>query len=369
MPDEDRALSLAGPQAAERLSYDCVADLQGPDLATRRGYLALPPDPREHAALFDGWPLLRQLEVREPPATSPPAQSLRVVSWNVERGKYIEDSGELLRRVKPDVCLLTELDLGMARSGQRHTLRDLADYLDQGYVFAVEFIELSLGDERERVWHEGEDNARGLHGGGLLSPHLLRRPALLRLENSGTWWQKRFKGEARIGGRMAALATLDLDRTPITLAAVHFESHSGPAHRAEQMDLLLDAIEAYAPGAPVIIGGDFNTNTLERSDPAYHSLRRRLAEETPERFLRPEAFEPLFEVARAHGYDWTSCNLEAAPTTRTRPDGTPAPPHIKIDWFFTRGLVATDPAIVAAVDRQGDAISDHEALAVTVSLP
>ena len=56
-----------------------------------------------------------------------------------------------------------------------------------------------------------------------------------------------------------------------------------------------------------------------------------------------------------------------APTQRTRPDGTPAPPFGKIDWLFARGLRCTDPAIIAAVAADGTAISDHEALAVTVA--
>ena len=68
-----------------------------------------------------------------------------------------------------DVVLLTELDVGMARSGNRHTVRELARTMGAGYAFGVEYVELGLGDDREKAWHAGESNAVGLHGNAILS--------------------------------------------------------------------------------------------------------------------------------------------------------------------------------------------------------
>ena len=73
------------------------------------------------------------------------------------------------------------------------------------------------------------------------------------------------------------------------------------------------------------------------------------------------------EVAAGHGYDWRSCNALGVPTQRTRPDGTPAPPLGKIDWLLCRGLAASDPATVPAIDAHGVAISDHEVLNVSLA--
>ena len=56
-----------------------------------------------------------------------------------------------------------------------------------------------------------------------------------------------------------------------------------------------------------------------------------------------------------------------AATQRTRPDGTPAPPFGKIDWLFARGLACSDPAVIAAVDPAGVAVSDHEVLSVSIA--
>jgi endonuclease/exonuclease/phosphatase family metal-dependent hydrolase len=285
-----------------------------------------------------------------------------MVFWNAERGKYLDASARLLGELDAGACLLCELDLGMARSGQAHTAHELAVRLGAGYAFGVEFLELGLGDARERAWHAGEENAAGLHGAAILSAYPLERPALIRLETDGAWFDGRH-GERRVGGRMAVVATLRIGGRPVTLVTVHFESHSDPEHRAAQMRRLLEAIEIYAPGAPALIGGDLNTSTVSR-DWARGTGERPVL--PAERVLDPVPYEPLFEVAAAQGYDWRACNQLGVPTQRSRPDGTPRPPLGRIDWFLARGLEATDPQTVPAIDNAGVAISDHEVLAVTV---
>ncbi len=41
--------------------------------------------------------------------------------------------------------------------------------------------------------------------------------------------------------------------------------------------------------------------------------------------------------------------------------------RMKIDWFLSRGLEASRPAVIEADDPQeGSGLSDHEAIAVTV---
>jgi len=99
----------------------------------------------------------------------------------------------------------------------------------------------------------------------------------------------------------------------------------------------------------------------------YHALFEHVEQQAPsERVLDPVPYEPLFRVMEGAGYDWQACNTLGIATQRTRPDGTPRPPLGKIDWFFSRGLKASAPATVAAVDSNGRAISDHEVLVVTV---
>lgn len=341
-----------------------VPAIEAPDPAQREAVHAGPVTEAAYRAALRDLECLHVIEVA-PPARPlpPPDRSARIAFWNAERLKYPAPSVELLRGLGADACLLAEVDVGMARSGNRHTIGELARELGAGHLFGVEFVELDLGDARERGWHAGQRNTFGLHGGGIVSPHHLGRPALARLETSGRWFDGMF-GERRVGGRIAVMASLDVMGREVLLVSVHYESHTGPEDRAAQTRVLLEAIERHAPGVPVLIGGDFNTSTVGRN-PDGSKIEPDLAED-PERLVVPVPYEPMFAHLQAGGWRWEACNVPAAPTQRTRPDGTPRPPHGKIDWFFSRGLRCSRPAIVAAVDGEGVAISDHEVLVVTI---
>lgn len=317
-------------------------------------------------AAFAAMPCLDRIEQRPPPPPElPPIGAARILFWNAERLKFPAPSVEMIRRVNPDAIVLCELDLGMARTGNRHVTADLAAALGAGYVYAVEFVELDLGDARERRWFAGQRNEAGLHGAGLVSARPLLDPRLVRLEDSGRWFDGAF-GERRVGSRIAVTASLEVAGEPVLLVSVHYESHTGPGDRLEQTRVLLDAIDRDFAGRPVLIGGDFNTNTMERAEHERPDLIRAALAADPGRLVRPMRYEPMFAELARRGYGWESCNVMGAVTQRTRPDGTPAPPHGRIDWFFARGLACSDPAVIPAVDRTGAAISDHEALVVTI---
>jgi len=330
-----------------------VDRLLAPTAAWRQAANAAPA--AAHDELFRASGCLEAVELATAPAGAPPAR-LRVVAWNAERLKDLEGSVRLLAPLDADILLLTELDRGMARSGNRDTVGELSAALGMGHVFAVEYVELGLGDARERAWHEGQANRDGLHGNAILTRLPLARAGLVRLEQDGTWFLGERNGERRIGGRNAVIAEI----AGIIHVAVHLESHADPAHRARQVRRLLQDVEAFARGGPLVIGGDFNTATVG------HGQKGGVE---PRRLLDPVPFEPLFEVMAAHGLAWEQANTMAVATQRTRPDGTPAPPFGRIDWLFTRGLEALDPATIAAVDGRGRALSDHELLALTVVRP
>jgi endonuclease/exonuclease/phosphatase family metal-dependent hydrolase len=357
---------------SERPGFDplatrTVARIDWPGADERRAILAGPVSQAAFGAAFAGMAPLHAVECVPPARPAPAKDRLRIAFWNAERLKYARPSLALMRSIEADAVLLCEVDVGMARSGNHRTVAELARGLDAGYLFATEFVELDLGDQRERTWHQGRSNAGGLHGAAILSALTLDRPALIRLETSGRWFDGAF-GERRVGGRIALAAEIRLAGRPVVIVSAHYESHTDPEDRLQSTRIMLDSIDRHAPDRPVLIGGDFNTSTFtlaEKRDPARQASA--LAED-PRRFLDPVAYEPMFALLRARGYDWSRCNVALAPTQRTRPDGTPPPPFGKIDWLFTRGLFASEPGVIAAVDEKGVAISDHEALAVTIGV-
>ena len=147
-----------------------TAALEPPSQEQRAALLRLPPTRAAHAEALARHPaLFDRVELAPPPAAKTLVAPARIAFWNAERGKDLDASTALLGGLAADVLLLCELDLGMARSGQAHTTRELARRLGTGYAFAVEFLELGLGDAREQAWHAGQLNQAGLHGAAILS--------------------------------------------------------------------------------------------------------------------------------------------------------------------------------------------------------
>lgn len=307
----------------------------------------------EHDRLALDLPAFNALEVKGAPAVTPPGPVLRIAAWNAERLKHRAASAALVAATGADVLLLTETDCGMARSGNRHTAADLAADCGMGYAYGVEFVELGLGDERERHWHRGESNRTGFHGNALLSRLPIEDAALIRLDDGAVWWLDAPKGQRRLGWRMAIAARLAAASGPFLAVSVHLESKSDPADRARQVARLLASVDRLADGLPVVIGGDFNTKALDADAALWWG--------------DPAAHEPLFAAMAASGFDWRGSNTRDV-TMRTLPDGKPQPPFHRLDWLFTRGLSVRGPATVQAVDEAGAAISDHDLIAMRVPL-
>jgi len=347
-------------------------------LARRKAILELEPRAELHEELLRELGFDTALELGEPPSPAPAASgdSLRVVAWNAERCKDPRAAAALLRSTRADVFLLSELDWGMARAAQAHTARELAAELGCGFAFGVEFLELGLGDPRERETHAGLENAVGYHGGAILSPRALLDPRLVRVERSGRWFDGAL-GERRVGGRIAVLCRLAIGSREVALAAVHLENNADPAERAAQLEALFDAIDAFAPGLPALVGGDVNTHSLGLAELQDRALLKAALDADPARIATPMPHEPLFALSERRGYDWRACNAVGTSTERRKraPRGTsarePISDHARgvlaLDWFFARGLEVGEPEVIPAVDpASGGALSDHEAIAVTI---
>jgi endonuclease/exonuclease/phosphatase family metal-dependent hydrolase len=166
---------------------------------------------------------------------------------------------------------------------------------------------------------------------------------------------------------MAVIATMRVDGRPVQLASTHLENRGDGQCRAEQLDLLLEAVDEREPGGPAVVGGDFNTLGAPFEEFLDRDHVRILRAVDPSHFSWPVRAEPLFEVAAARGFSWVDANV-SAPTTTHGPDGLPDYVPVKIDWFLVRGLEARRPAVIPAIGSQGQELSDHQAIGVSVRL-
>jgi endonuclease/exonuclease/phosphatase family metal-dependent hydrolase len=335
--------------------------VQDPTPTERAAWLAALGDEDVHRRLLAEVACLHDVEQR--PAGAPVALSgwVRVAAWNVLRGHRPAALATALRTsAAADLCLLSELDAGMARTQNLDTTAAVARDLGAGYAYGVEFVELGLGSEDERRLAAGTDNARGLHGNAIVSAAPIEDPAVVRLPGRGLGWFAAESSQPRVGGRMAVVATVRIDDVDVVVASTHLENTTTAEHRAEQMEVLLQAIDDRADNRPSIVGGDFNTLGATMAELIDRHTVRAFRADEPTRFTWPVRHEPLFDVARGHGYSWTDANV-AAPTTehdgRGRPDHVP----IRLDWLLVRGLVARRPAVVPA-----GALSDHQMVTVAV---
>jgi endonuclease/exonuclease/phosphatase family metal-dependent hydrolase len=213
------------------------------------------------------------------------------------------------------------------------------------YAFGVEYFEIGLGNEIERRLAADHHNERGWHGNAVLFRTEPERLALIRLEDDGLWFgceeslvSPRLLAQPRVGGRCAVAAILATKGGRVCVVSTHLESGDAALIRLSQMERLLAAIEAFAPGIPVVIGGDLNTgSTLEEGE---------------------QQREPLFRAAERRGYCWDG--NPAGATTRNSPLNDCERPGRKLDWFCSRGLATVSSAILQAVDERGTVLSDHE---------
>jgi endonuclease/exonuclease/phosphatase family metal-dependent hydrolase len=287
-------------------------------------------------------------------------------AWNAERCKHLDESAAFLAAQHADVLLLSELDWGMARSGQHHTARELAARLGFGFAYGVEFLELDLGGARERAEFAGQTNDVGYHGNAILARCELARPQLVRLETRGDWFDGA-RGEVRVGGRCAVLAQVPVAGRMTTFAALHLDSHGTRENRANEMQLLLDAIDAYDRDAPVVLGGDLNAFSLGLAEIGDAERVEAALRADPKRWSHPVPHEPLFSIAEARGFDWSRCNVPGVATLRHATETGSSRGVMKLDWFLCRGLATSAPRVVDAVGpTSGVMLSDHEAIAISV---
>jgi endonuclease/exonuclease/phosphatase family metal-dependent hydrolase len=331
----------------------------------------------------------------------PPAgrgRALRAVAWNIQRGARFDDLRRALLApplAGADLFLLSEVDVGLGRSGNRNIARELAEALGMSYAFAVSYLALTddFGDDSA-----GLENTLALSGAAILSRYPIGRVENIDLPEI----RDKFRSsEKRLGKKRALLAEIALPDGPLAVAACHLDSNASPPQRACQLGGVLDSV-ARSGVARALVGGDFNTSTYDISSTLalardlLHKLFVTGLHATIDQYLTPEKrYErPVFELLRARDfvvegfndrangtyfYDLTdpyildrSQKLVGRALTRLlvrllRPWNGCVP--ARLDWFAGRNVTP----VAAAVERppaaaDGRPLSDHSAVIVDVAL-
>jgi endonuclease/exonuclease/phosphatase family metal-dependent hydrolase len=252
------------------------------------------------------------------PNAAPARSRYRFVAWNLERGIEFEGQLGALRThpylVEADVYLLTEADIGMARSENRAVAQEIAQALGLHYSFAPCYLNLSKGAGIERK-AKGE-NELGLHGNAILSRYPIRSVRPIHLRNG---MDKMCGREKRLGRQSALAAEIEFPNYRATAVTVHLDANSSQAHRASQMQ---DIVRDLSADLPVVLGGDWNTSTYNSSRAFYSIfgfwLRVFMGAENviSNHYLHPETrFErKLFQFLETQGFEYHRSNLMGGPT-------------------------------------------------------
>ncbi|MGH7932693.1 MAG: endonuclease/exonuclease/phosphatase family protein [Candidatus Binataceae bacterium] len=282
-------------------------------------------------------------------------RTLKAVVLNAHGGLHLDGILRCLRRSPlkdADVILLCEADFRMRRSQRREVAAEMAAALGMSMVYQPEF-----GVSRE------SGAPISFIGNSILCSQPLSEVSSIPLP--GLKLKRRMRW--LVGCPCGVSATAVFNGRRITIGVAHLNSRWNPEGRARQMAHYLAAIP---DAAAVLIGGDFNTTTVDLRDrrALLHTARRMIM--NPRRFHHPESYEPLFEHLSEAGFEIDGANALGRPTfTFARA----LPPWLrpKLDWIALKGLnaVGGSARVVAArpsfVSRR---LSDHDFLVCEAKL-
>lgn len=347
--------------------------------------------------------VIEEFAAENPPAGGPASKAIRAAAWNIERGTHLDEIIRVLRDDERlagrDIYLLSELDYGMARSGNRFVARELAGALGLNYAFAPIYIALQKGSGVESDV-EGE-NTKSIHGLALFSRYPMKNVHAVPLPNGKDKMQGK---EKRLGHLRALIADILHPAGGFRAVTLHLDAHCSRGHRRRQMEIVLDHLETL-PGLPTVIGGDWNTSTYnaQNSTRAILGYWRRVLM-GPRRVVRdhyphPDRYfeRPLFRGLEKRGYEYKDFNTPGVGTLhydmgsveKNTNLGDWVPKwcfpfifwasrrvggkfSLRLDWFTGKGVrraEGTEPATIGSLcDPKGVPLSDHDAITLDFAL-
>lgn len=264
-------------------------------------------------------------------ATSPwvlcPPDSIRVVSWNINRGLRLQRVIEFLAGAKADIVLLQESDLNARRTHHLNIAKEISQKLRMNYVFGREFQELTQGSRGSPAYH----------GQATLSRWPLPSSRIIRFRKQSNFWRPHWflpeiePFQERLGGRLALVSAANIAGKTIVTYNLHLESRGDDELRRSQLGEALDDARRYGGNTPIVLGGDFNLDVSGASDATAIS-----------RAQFQDAFANQHAPTTPHSF------LEQGKT---------------IDWIFTRGPIRSiEPQVHRSISA-----SDHYPLSITLT--
>jgi len=187
-----------------------------------------------------------------------PKDTFRVISWNIEREKELDNLITFfkadLELSKADIILVIECDNGMGRTNNRNVTKELAEALGMNYCFTPSYLVLGKGAIGETT-HQTK-NTTALHGTAILSKYPIEIaqgidvPPVKEVFHSS---------EKRLGCKKGLMAKVNVGNKSIALGAIHIDLSSTATDRANQLEAVLKAL----PKADMqLVSGDFNCSTF-----------------------------------------------------------------------------------------------------------
>lgn len=329
----------------------------------------------------------------------------RAVAWNVERGMkyegllhYLKNHSEIS---KADVLLLTETDIGMARTENRNIARDFAKELGMNYFFSPSYLNFCKGNSIEN--HFEGDNDLALHGNAFLSRYPIENLRAVPLKNC----KDKMKGsEKRVGCQKALIADVVFPQKKLTLVVAHLDAHSSQRQRGEQLETILKPLDKNP--YPVLLGGDLNTSCYNARkavfaffgfwNKVFHGPTNMIKNHHTYPYRKFD--KPVFKVFNKYGYDYDQFNEagegslhyrvedilrshmirevvpdwcgKIAENTLRKAGGKLS---LKLDWFAAKGVEladsstgASEPRVIQNLQYKGDIVSDHDPILLDFKL-
>jgi endonuclease/exonuclease/phosphatase family metal-dependent hydrolase len=253
--------------------------------------------------------------------------SVRVVSWNIDRGSKLRSVIEFLAGEKADIILLQEADLNARRTHHINVAREIAQKLAMNYVFGCEFQELTQGSKTSPAYH----------GQATLSRWPLSNSRIIRFQKQSHFWHPHWflpeipPFQERLGGRLALVSDANIAGKTIVTYNVHLESRGDDQLRCSQLEEVLEDSKRYTRNTAVLLAGDFNMDVSQ--GPAAGAITRAQFQDAFANHHVPTTAGSFLEHGRI------------------------------IDWIFTRSRVRSiEPLVHRSVSA-----SDHYPLSINVA--